>query len=95
MPKNRQDPLKSTETVSLARELSNQQIKIIADNQEFGGKIIADRLQKLRDAVWTTEGMPKEQQKLPSGERETRQKQVIGFGKGLEIARVLHPLIVR
>jgi|CXWL01.1.fsa_nt_gi hypothetical protein len=76
MPENRQDPLKSTETVSLARELSNQQIKIIADNQELGGKIIADRLQKLRDAVWTTEGMPKEQQKLPSGEQETRQKQV-------------------
>jgi hypothetical protein len=46
------DPLQSTETITLVRELSDQQIEIIKNNQEFGGEIVAQRLEKLRNAVW-------------------------------------------
>jgi len=48
-------PLKSTEAIDLARELSRQQIEIIRGNPEFGGPIIADKLLVLRNAVWGDE----------------------------------------
>ncbi len=44
--------LKSPDTLTIARELSRQQIEIIRNNEDLGGKEIADRLQALRDAVW-------------------------------------------
>jgi len=51
-PNYPQSPLNQTETIALARELSNQQIDIIRNNDEFGGEFIANRLLRLRNAVW-------------------------------------------
>ncbi len=44
--------LKSSNTLTIAHELSEQQFKIIRENNDLGGAIIADRLESLRNAIW-------------------------------------------
>jgi hypothetical protein len=46
------DPLRSTDTLTIAKELSNQQIEIIRSDNSLGGEKIAAKLQTLRRAVW-------------------------------------------
>lgn len=46
------DKLKSSNTLTISHELSKRQLKIIRDNNDLGGAIIADKLESLRNAVW-------------------------------------------
>ncbi|MEZ5692040.1 MAG: phosphoenolpyruvate carboxylase [Rickettsiales bacterium] len=50
-----QNPLDSTNPLTLAYELSNRQIDIIKNNEELGGDVVADKLKNLRDVVWGNE----------------------------------------
>jgi hypothetical protein len=50
------DPLKSPDTLTVARALSDIQINVIKENKDMGGELIAKKLESLRDAIWRKKG---------------------------------------